>query len=545
MTDSRRQTGADTLATSEGRGASAALSNERLARAALVVMIAFVASGVLGLVRLVVIGMIYGAGAELDSFNAATRIPELLFNLIAGGALGSAFIPVFAAFLVRSDREGAWRLAGAIAALLAAISIVLAVAMYVAAPVVVATLLRPGDPLADQALTVDLLRIMLSTVVIFSLSGLLMGILNAHQHFWRPAFAMSLYNIGIIAGAVFLAPIMGIYGLAWGTVLGALLHLGIQAPGLRQIGAQWFPSLRIRTPGVLEVFRLMIPRIFGQAVVQVNFILITALTSFMVDGAQTAVNTAFALMFFVLGVIGRGLGTAVFPSLSTLAAQTDWPGYRRTLSTAVRGVLFLAIPATIGLIILALPLVAGLFERGRWTAEATAGTSLALQYFALGLVGHALLEILARSFYALHDTRTPVIVGVATMILNFALAVLLMHVIGQPDSLANGSFAGLALAMSLSTWVEAIVLWLLLRRRIGGIGGARVWALTWRALLAAAAMGAAVRVAQIALAGAPPLAALFASSAVGLAVYGGLAVALGLEEAAAVPRALFRRLRRS
>ncbi len=545
MTDSRRQTGADTLATSEGRGASAALSNERLARAALVVMIAFVASGVLGLVRLVVIGMIYGAGAELDSFNAATRIPELLFNLIAGGALGSAFIPVFAAFLVRSDREGAWRLAGAIAALLAAISIVLAAAMYVAAPVVVATLLRPGDPLADQALTVDLLRIMLSTVVIFSLSGLLMGILNAHQHFWRPAFAMSLYNIGIIAGAVFLAPIMGIYGLAWGTVLGALLHLGIQAPGLRQIGAQWFPSLRIRTPGVLEVFRLMIPRIFGQAVVQVNFILITALTSFMVDGAQTAVNTAFALMFFVLGVIGRGLGTAVFPSLSTLAAQTDWPGYRRTLSTAVRGVLFLAIPATIGLIILALPLVAGLFERGRWTAEATAGTSLALQYFALGLVGHALLEILARSFYALHDTRTPVIVGVATMILNFALAVLLMHVIGQPDSLANGSFAGLALAMSLSTWVEAIVLWLLLRRRIGGIGGARVWALTWRALLAAAAMGAAVRVAQIALAGAPPLAALFASSAVGLAVYGGLAVALGLEEAAAVPRALFRRLRRS
>lgn len=519
-----------------------ALSGGRMARAALVVMLAYVASAALGLVRQALVGATFGASGDLDAFFAATRIPELLFNLIAGGALGSAFIPVFTGFLARGERDAAWRLAGAVLTLWTAAAAVLAAAMFLLAPQVVRTVLLPGDTPAKQQLAVELLRIMLSTVVIFSASGLLMGILNARQHFWRPAIALSLYNLGIIGGVLFLAGPLGIHGVAWGTVIGALLHAGIQIPGLRHIGARFRLSLNIRTPGVLRVLGLMLPRIVGQAVVQINFVVITAFTSFMVDGAQVSVSTAFTLMFTVLGILGQSIGTAAFPSLAALASTGDRDGFRRLLSGVLRSVLFLAIPATVGLILVAEPLVRVLFERGRWLPEATAGTAWALQFFALGLAAHALLEILARSFYALQDTWTPVIVGVITMAINVLLDVLLIRVIGEPGSLARGSFAGLALAMSLATGLEAAALWLLLRRRIGGIEGRRVWALAWRAALAAAGMGALVRGVLAVTDGLAPVFGLLLAVALGAGAYFGLSLLLKLEEALTAPRLILRRL---
>lgn len=519
-----------------------ALSGGRMARAALVVMLAYVASAALGLVRQSVVGATFGASGDLDAFFAATRIPELLFNLIAGGALGSAFIPVFTGFLARGERDAAWRLAGTVLTLWTAAAALLAVVMFVLAPEVVRTVLLPGDTPDKQRLAVELLRIMLSTVVIFSLSGLLMAILNARQHFWRPAFALSLYNLGIIAGVVFLAGPLGIHGVAWGTVIGALLHAGIQVPGLRRVDARLSFSLNLRTPGVLRVLGLMLPRIMGQAVVQINFVVITAFTSFMVDGAQVSIGTAFTLMFTVLGIIGQSIGTAAFPSLAALASTEDWDGFRRLLGGVLRSVLFLAIPATVGLILVAEPLVRVLFERGRWLPEATAGTAWVLQFFALGLTAHALLEILARSFYALQDTWTPVIVGVITMAINVLLDVLLIRVIGEPGSLARGPFAGLALAMSLATGLEAATLWLLLRRRIGGIEGRRVWALTWRATLAAAAMGALVWGALTLTGRLTPALGLLLAAALGVSAYFGLSMILGLEEALTATRLILRRL---
>ncbi|GAB4575317.1 MAG: murein biosynthesis integral membrane protein MurJ [Anaerolineae bacterium] len=522
---------------------AAALSGARVARAALLVMVAYVASGVLGLVRQMLLGATYGATLELDAFMAATRVPELLFNLIAGGALGSAFIPVFTGYLTHGEHESAWRLAGTVFSLLMIVSTALAALTYALAPQVVQVALLPGDTPDKQWLAVNLLRVMLSTVVIFGASGLLMGILNAHQHFWRPAFAMSMYNLGIIGGVVFLTPWLGIYGVAWGTVIGALLHLGIQLPHLRRIDARWRPSLNLQTPGVLKVLLLMGPRILGQAVVQINFVVITAFTSFMVDGAQVSVITAFTLMFTVLGVLGQSIGTAVFPTLSALAADEDWAAFRRTLAGTARSVLFLAVPATVGLIVLAEPLVRVLFERGEWQPAATAGTAWALQFFALGLAGHALLEILARSFYALHDTWTPVLVGVVTMAINFGLDVVLIRVVGEPGSLARGPFAGLALAMSLATMLEAGTLWWLLRRRVGGLEDGRVWALAWRALLAAGVMGAAVR-GVAALLASSALLTLLAGVLVGGVVYFGLTVLLRLEEALTVPRVVLRKLGR-
>lgn len=515
------------------------LKTQNLLSATLVVMVAYIASGVLGLVRQAVIGAAYGAGVEFDAYVAAGRIPELLFNLVAGGALGSAFLPVFSSFLAKNDDERAWRLAGAVIALLTAITTALAALAFVFAPWVVSVLLRPGDPPDQQALTAELLRIMLVTVIVFGVSGLLMSILNAFQHFWRPAAAMSLYNLGIIFGALALTPTMGVYGLAWGTVIGALLHLGIQLPELRHIGARWRPSLNVRTPGVIEVLALMGPRIVGQSVVQINFVVIAAFTSFMVTGAQTAVNTAFMLMFTALGVIGRSVGTTVFPSLATQAAQEDWPAYRRTLGNALRGVLFLAIPASVGLIVLAQPLVGELFERRAWSSEATAGTAWALQFFAAGLTGHAVLEILARAFYALHDTWTPVKVGVLTMLLNIGLNFVLSAAIGEPGSLARGPFGGLALAMTLATAVETAALWIILARRVGGMDGARVWGLAWRTLAASAAMGAAmwIVVGMVSRFGAVVIGAM-----VGVGVFFAAAWLLGLQEARAIPAAVLRRL---
>jgi len=276
--------------------------------------------------------------------------------------------------------------------------------------------------------------------------------------------------------------------------------------------------------------------------VQINFVVITAFTSFMVDGAQVSVSTAFTLMFTVLGILGQSIGTAAFPSLAALASTGDRDGFRRLLSGVLRSVLFLAIPATVGLILVAEPLVRVLFERGRWLPEATAGTAWALQFFALGLAAHALLEILARSFYALQDTWTPVIVGVITMAINVLLDVLLIQVIGEPGSLARGSFAGLALAMSLATGLEAAALWLLLRRRIGGIEGRRVWALAWRAVLAAAGMGALVWGVLAVTDGLAPVFGLLLAVALGAGAYFGLSLLLKLEEALTAPRLILRRL---
>ena len=227
-----------------------------------------------------------------------------------------------------------------------------------------------------------------------------------------------------------------------------------------------------------------------------------------------------------------------------MAAREDWPAYRATLGGALRSVLFLAIPATVGLVVLAEPLVALLFERGEWSAEATAGTAWALQFFALGLVAHALLEILARAFYALHDTWTPVRVGVITMVLNIALNALLIGLIGQPGSLTRGPFGGLALAMSVATAVEAATLWVILRRRIGGMDGRRVLALAWRTSLAALGMGAAIVALRAALTGVHVLLVAGIGVSVGVGIFFGLALLLGLEEARAVPGMVLRRLAR-
>ena len=300
-----------------------ALSNAQVARAAGVLFLGFFSSGLLGFVRTAALGGTFGATTALDAYFAAQRIPEMLFVIVAGGALGSSFIPVFAR-MREKDESAAWRLASAVMTITTSIAALLAVLVTIFAPQLVASVLAPGKPADVQALIVSLTQVMMATVVIFSASGLVMGILNANQLFTLPALALSLNNIGQIFGVLVLArvipPISGpgqaadanIYGAALGAVLGALLHLAVQLPGLRRVGARlrFLPDPRVE--GVRTVLVLMGPRVLGLAVVQFNFLVNAALTSNMVAGSYAALTTAWTLLFFVLGVIGQSIGAAVF-----------------------------------------------------------------------------------------------------------------------------------------------------------------------------------------------------------------------------------------
>jgi putative peptidoglycan lipid II flippase len=523
-----------------------ALTGQQIARAAGMVMIAFVASGVLGVVRQAAISSAFGAGAQLDAFSAAQRVPETLFVLIAGGALGSAFIPVFTHFLADKDDAGAQRLANGVITLLLAASTLLALAAFALAGPLTRTLLLPDAAPATQALAVKLTRIMLPTVIIFGVSGLIMGILNAHQHFLAPALAPSLYNTGLIIGALVLARGGNVHGLAWGALIGAGLHLAIQLPTLRRLSFRYRPAISLNIPGVREVLWLMGPRVIGLGIVQVNFWVNTALASGMMEGSVAALTNAFLLLMTVLGVVGRSVGTAVFPTLSTLSATHEMDSFRRTLAGALSSVLFLSIPAGIGLAVISQPLIHLLFQRGEWTSTDTAGTAWALALFGVGLAGHTVLEILVRAFYALHDTWTPVKVGTLTMLLNIVLSLGLIRVFGYPDrtDFGRGPLGGLALAMSVATAVESAVLWVLLSRRIGGIDERRVLDSAARTLIASLIMAGATSGFLAALPDLPTLLRVIGSAGVGAVMFGGAALLLRVEQAVLLPRAVLRRVRR-
>lgn len=461
-------------------GERKALNNRQISEKALIVLFGFLASGALGLLRIGVVGAQFGTGAALDIFAAAQQLPETVFVLVAGGALGSSFIPVYARIREKDPAE-AWQLASAVMTLSAAAAAVFGLSVAVFAPQLVDSLLLPDRPPDQRQLMVEMVRLMMLTPVIFSISGLIMAILQSHAAFWLPAIAISMNNIGIIIGALFIAPVLpphpgvgqvgalNVNGLAYGAVLSASLHLLVQLPGLFAIRARLRFLLSLRSPGVLEVLRLMGPRVLGLAVVQINFYVNIRFAGAMVEGSVVALRYAFILTFFALGMIGQSQGSAVFPTLAALRAQGDYVGFKDRLSRAMRNVLYLSFPASALLIVLGEPLVS-ILQRGEWNAESTGAVAWALSFYAVGIAGFALLEVLSRAFYALEDTFTPVVAGAIAMLSNIALNVVFIQFIGQPDSLARGPFAGLALANALTTVVEALALWWLLRRRLYAVG---------------------------------------------------------------------------
>jgi putative peptidoglycan lipid II flippase len=515
-------------------------ANRQIARAASTVMAAFVVSNVAGLIKWVLVSRAFGTSAQMDAFNAANRLPEILFTLMAGGALASAFVPTFTAFLAREDRENAWRLASSIANLVFLGLSTSAAISWLIAPWLVHHVLAPyfTDP-AQISLTVSLLRILLVSAVIFGLSGLLMGVLNAHQHFLLPALAPTFFWLGWIVGVVSLTPSMGIHGLAWGVVIGALMHLLIQVPGLRGRSARYHLWLGLRDPAVRRVGVLMGPRLLGVGVVQINFLVNTILASGMPEGSLTGITIAFAVMLMPQVIIAQAVGIAVLPTFSEQVARNALGEMRTSLATTLRGVLFLSLPASIGLIVLRRPIVALLFERGAFDARSTELVAWALLWYAAGLVGHSLLEIIARAFYAMQDTRTPVAIGAGAMALNVVLSVLFSLMFARAGRPPHG---GLALANSVATALECLTLFVLLSRRIGGFELARLR----RGLSATVAGTTVMGVALIGWLGVmlsrPSWLVGLGGVALGGAIYWLACLVLGAPEAKQLPQMLLRRL---
>ncbi len=509
----------------------------QIARAAGLVMALFVVSRALGLLREMVISHRFGTGGELDAYLAAFRLPDLLFQIVAGGALGSAFIPTFAGYLAHGDERGAWRLASSVINLVLIITAGLAAIAALLAPWLVRVVVAPGFDPARQVLTASLMRLMLVTPAVFGVSGVVMGILNARQHFLLPALAPILYNVGIIAGAVLLAPTLGVWGLAWGVVVGALGHLLVQVPGLTRHGMRYTPALGLRDPGVHEVGRLMLPRMLGLAAVQINFLVNTILASGLAAGSLAALNYAWLLMLLPQGVFAQAVATAAFPTFSAQAARGERAAMRSTLSATLRAVLYLAVPAAAGLIVLRLPLVQLLFQRGAFTDASTQMVAWALTLYALGLPAHSAVEITVRAFYAQHDTRTPVAIGVAAMGLNIVLSLTFLaafRALGWPPH------GGLALSNSLATTAEMAALLLIIRKRLGGLEGRRLTGSLLRIGPAAAAMSAVAWAVATLLAKESAFLVGGLSVAAGVAVYGGASLALGSPE----PRAVWGMVRR-
>ena len=468
-------------------------ANQQIARAAGTVMVAFIISNLVGVVRGVVITDAFGTSAQLDSFNAANRIVELLFNLVAGGALGSAFIPTFTGFIAKDDRPGAWRLASGVLNLVILALVLISIVAWIFAPQIVRDglyLLVPGSDPVQEALTILLLRIMLPSVVIFGVSGLVMGILNAHQVFLIPSIAPALYSLGMILGTLLLPASWGIQRLAYGVVGGALMHLLVQVPRLVKLpGRAYHLFLGVRDKAVLLVFRLMGPRLLGVAVVQLNFIVNTIIALGQPEGSVTAITLAFSLMLMPQMAVAQSAAIASLPTFSAQIALGKLDEMRASLASTLRAVLLLAIPASVGLILFRTPLVQFLYQRGEFTAQSTALVAWALLWYAAGLVGHALVEILSRAFYALHDTRTPVTVGVVAMGLNIAFSLLFSSLFLQVGWMPHG---GLALANSVATGLESIVLIFLMRKRLNGLNGSYVWQGVGIAVLGTLLMSAAV-----------------------------------------------------
>jgi putative peptidoglycan lipid II flippase len=426
-----------------------------LAIAAAIVAMGFLGSRVLGILRTVAIARAFGSGPEVDAYQVAFRIPDLIFQVLAGATLGSAFIPVFARLARRDGDDRAWELASKVLNLVIVATAVLCMLAFVLAPWLV-PLTAPD--LVEPGKAIFLTRVMLLSPMLFAVSGMITGILNGRHHFLLPAIAPMLYNLAIIGGALFLAGPFGINGLAFGVVVGAALHLAVQVPGLVRERMQYSVGLDTKDTAVREVGRLMGPRVIGLAAAQFNFFVTIYFASQIGGGAIGNLNYAWIIAQLPTALFGMALSTAVFPRLAGHAADEDPDALRNTISRVLRVIMFLTIPAALGLAMLRFPATVLLLQHGKFTDSDSAIVAGALGFYCLGIIPQAGIEIHSRGFYALGDTRSPVILAVGAVILNFVLSALLWD---------RYETRGLAFSVSLSSWVEWALLSIIYVRRTG------------------------------------------------------------------------------
>jgi putative peptidoglycan lipid II flippase len=426
-----------------------------LARAGVIVSGAFLVSRVLGWVRLVVFAQLFDA-AQLDPFFAAFRIPDLIFQLVAAGALSSALIPIVASLLERDEEGHAWRVVSTVINLMLIALATLAAVLFLLAPAVM-RVIAPGFEGEQLEQTIVLTRIMLLSPIFLAMGAVATSVLNAGGRFAASAVAPSVYNLAIIGGALFLAPTFGVAGLAVGVVCGSLGHLLVQVQPLRRLGFRYEPRIDRDDPEARRALLLMAPRAFGLGAGQVTFIVVTALASTVSLGAVTDFNYAFILLQIPIGVIGVPLGIVLLPSLSRDAAVGREAEFAGLLTRALRLLLFAMIPIAALAAVLRHELVELLFGGGRLGPTDLDLIANTLLWFLTGLAAHALIAVLARAFYARQDTLTPVLAAIGAVAVNTSLAVVLVGPLG---------LSGIALAIAVAAWMETIVLVVILRARL-------------------------------------------------------------------------------
>ncbi len=441
----------------------------RLFRTSLLVGVFFGLDKIIALGRQVIVARYFGLDPVLDAYNASNNLPDTLFALISGGALAIAFIPVLSETLNREGRAGAWKLFSLVANL-AFVTTALCAALIALFPLaLVRRVITPGFGLDQQLLVADLMRLNLIATLIFSISGLVMGALQANQHFLLPALAPIFYNLGQIMGVALLKPRFGIHGLAYGVILGAALHLAIQIPGLLRYQFKWTPQLTLADDGVRRVLRLMGPRILTLGFINLIFIVNDNLASYLGTGAISALNYGWLILQLPETVIGSAIGTALLPTLSELVTHGERAELKRLLHRAIGILLALTIPVTLVSLILVRPAVKLAFEGRAFTAENSELVIFAARMLLLGLVGHSLLEVVARTFYAHQNARTPYIMAALTLGLYvvFSLTFLGLYFVLAFRDMLNPYFifTALALANSLAFTAEALLMLFILRRR--------------------------------------------------------------------------------
>ncbi|MCL1916819.1 MAG: murein biosynthesis integral membrane protein MurJ [Peptococcaceae bacterium] len=463
-------------------------TSQKMFRAAGFIMVANLLSRVLGLFRNIIMAYHFGPSLETDAYVAAFNLPDFLFWVLAGGTINAALIPVLTEYADDSRQEERWRIVSSVTNFTLGAMCVLILISILLAPYLMEVLL-PAD-LAKQKLATRLTRLLLLQPIFMALAGISMGILNMKKIFWPSAMGTLLYNICVIICGLFLSPLIGIHAFVIGVLLGAVTNFAIQIPHLKKVGlryrlvAEWHPAVR-------RIFILALPILVFQAINYLQTFMYTRLAGGLETGAITAMDYAYRLNMTVVGVFAIAVGVASFPSLAEQVAHGQRRKFVNTLSESVRMVIFVCVPASVGMILLRTPLLSTLFQRGEFTASHTEDVAIPLIFFAIGITAQGLIQIIPRAYYALQSTWQPVLIGSATMVLNVVLMFIFIQIFPHPYKTG-----GLALALTLGALVQVGALFFFLRRKIGPLDGVTILVSTSLTLLATTVMAVGINMWQ-------------------------------------------------
>ena len=471
--------------------------------AAVLIFFSTLISRILGLIRDRLLAARFGAGEELDVYFAAFRIPDFIYGLLVMGGVVAVFLPVFAEYYKKSEKE-AWELTNNVLNCFLVLLVILCGILAIFTPWLT-NIIAPGFSGEQKSLANDLTRIMFLSPIFFGLSSVLSGVLHYFHRFLAYSIAPILYNLGIIAGILFFLPYFGLWGLAFGVVLGAFLHWLVQVLPAKSSGFKYLFLLNFRYPGLVKIFKLMIPRTIGAAAYYINLIVVTAIASTLATGSIAIFNFANNLQYLPIGLVGVSFTTAVFPILSRNWVEGAKDKFISTFSSAFRQILFFIVPFSVLMFLLKSQIVHLVLGTGEFDWIAIRLTAASLGVFCLGIFAFTFIPFLARVFYSFQDTRTPAFIGIASMLLNVILALILVWVfrfsntlqslmvsILKLEGIQNITVIALPLAVSLSGIFQFILLLFFLKKKMGDVRAKEIWLALTIVLLATFFMATAV-----------------------------------------------------